>query len=765
MTKKIAWWGGEKPKNSPNQVGKNSSEETMRKQIKSLILASCSVPALNLAAPLAVAQDESSDADEVRIEDQIIVTGRRGDQTVSSIPNSVTVIPLETLEKMFSVDEDLSSVLQFSVPGIAGQSSGLQSQAVLRGRTALIMVDGIPQNQRLFSAGYDIETIAPEAISRIEVLSGATSAFGFGSTGGVINYITKKADKEGFSGLIKARTEFQTADADPTREIYGQISAGFGDVGIIFGASFDQRGVGYSGDGAPLPNTNSLYGKDIENYHGAIDWDISPTQRLSMTGNYYRREGRLEDAIGETVSGDPDNDILSQAGPLDEFFVDFDNFYYGTPLVTGASLDFPLRPDAMKFQNYTLTYENDDVFGTSVSVSGLYHEFANQSTFFKFGENFNTDIGETIVADNSTREKMGLRFSAVTPLDSMAEGATLSWGADYLNYILDDAWITANSLTPSRLDNRSTPYIEQDEVGFYAQLEVPINKFILSGGIRQDSVDATLDDGNLLNAFGGGSFVGGDVSYDVTTFNASLVYDWTEATDVYFTYSQGVDITQLGRAASGQVSSAAELDPEAAKADSFEVGLKSRGSNYALQLAAYYSDSELASRTEVVTGGNARQIRQPEENYGLEGSFDYIATDTIDWGLIFNWSDGEVELPDGSKEPTQTWFVSPTSLSSYLNWAPTDWFDARAETYFVLGDDRFPAGSGFARGTHEDLADLALMARFKHDKFGSFEIGIDNVFDQVYVAPGDRAINLASAFYPVPGRTISLTYRKSFGGS
>jgi len=144
--------------------------------------------------------DATSDADSgddgsgdaVRIEDEVVVTGRRAPRAISSIPNSISVIGIEELTAQFGVDENLNSLLTFNVPGFAGRSSSIQQPAVLRGRTALILIDGVPQNQLIRSSGFDVQTIAPEAIDRVEVLRGANAVFGFGATGGVVQRLKRR---------------------------------------------------------------------------------------------------------------------------------------------------------------------------------------------------------------------------------------------------------------------------------------------------------------------------------------------------------------------------------------------------------------------------------------------------------------------------------------------------------------------------------------------------------------------------------------------
>ncbi len=64
----------------------------------------------------------------------------------------------------------------------------------MRGRAIVVLIDGV----RLNSSRTDsrqLDAIDPFNIEHIEVISGATSLYGGGSTGGLINIVTKKASR------------------------------------------------------------------------------------------------------------------------------------------------------------------------------------------------------------------------------------------------------------------------------------------------------------------------------------------------------------------------------------------------------------------------------------------------------------------------------------------------------------------------------------------------------------------------------------------
>lgn len=64
----------------------------------------------------------------------------------------------------------------------------------MRGRAIVVLIDGV----RLNSSRTDsrqLDSIDPFNIEHIEVISGATSLYGGGSTGGLINVVTKRASR------------------------------------------------------------------------------------------------------------------------------------------------------------------------------------------------------------------------------------------------------------------------------------------------------------------------------------------------------------------------------------------------------------------------------------------------------------------------------------------------------------------------------------------------------------------------------------------
>ena len=151
--------------------------------------------ALSVNQAFAQAENNIKNSSE-NIDETIVVTATRYQQDVNKIPGAITVITESEIAKQTRVNDDLTSVLANLVPSMTPSRQKLSNQGEnLRGRTALILVDGVPQNNPLRNGnryGYPLDS---STLERIEVVNGASAVHGMGATGGLINYITLSAKK------------------------------------------------------------------------------------------------------------------------------------------------------------------------------------------------------------------------------------------------------------------------------------------------------------------------------------------------------------------------------------------------------------------------------------------------------------------------------------------------------------------------------------------------------------------------------------------
>uniref|UniRef100_UPI003A93B816 TonB-dependent receptor plug domain-containing protein n=1 Tax=Halomonas cupida TaxID=44933 RepID=UPI003A93B816 len=134
---------------------------------------------------------------ESQTQDTMVVVGSRTPRAISEIPGAVWVIDREQLDTQLHTGADLKTALGQLVPGMDLAPQGRTNYGQnMRGRTVQVLIDGVSMNgSRSLSRQFD--SIDPFNIERIEVLSGATSLYGGGATGGLINIITRKGKGAG----------------------------------------------------------------------------------------------------------------------------------------------------------------------------------------------------------------------------------------------------------------------------------------------------------------------------------------------------------------------------------------------------------------------------------------------------------------------------------------------------------------------------------------------------------------------------------------
>lgn len=129
---------------------------------------------------------------------RLVVTATRTEEDPTDVPRSVTIIPREQIEQQATVGRSLNDILGQLVPGFGPSSDRAFTENTLRGRTAAVLIDGVPQNTNARSFDRELRNIDPSAIERIEVVRGPSAIYGGDSTGGLINIITRQPTEDEF---------------------------------------------------------------------------------------------------------------------------------------------------------------------------------------------------------------------------------------------------------------------------------------------------------------------------------------------------------------------------------------------------------------------------------------------------------------------------------------------------------------------------------------------------------------------------------------
>lgn len=222
---------------------------------------------------------------------EVIVSAGRNRETIDEVPSSVTIICAKAIEQNMNVTTNLGDILENRVSGLA-PSTGLSSNfgQTLRGRSLLIMVDGVPQSTPLRNGAMDIRALDPAVIERIEVVKGATAIYGNGAAGGLINYFTRnpKTNK-----LLNSQTSIGMTGSlvKSSNSMGGRLSQLFyGDNGkfnYVVSGVYEQTGEHKDADGDVLPPVYSLGETNSNNAFAKAGYNFNPNHKVQLSYNFF----------------------------------------------------------------------------------------------------------------------------------------------------------------------------------------------------------------------------------------------------------------------------------------------------------------------------------------------------------------------------------------------------------------------------------------------------------------------------------------------
>ena len=310
--------------------------------------------------------EESENDDTEAAEDtlRIVVTATRTEANIVDIPRSVRVIDREDLQQQLVLSNNLSDALGKLIPGFSPPP--LQSSTrgfTLRGRNALVLIDGVPQNAN--GPGVDaFDTIAPDSIERIEVVPGASAIYGDGATGGIVNIITRAPAEgdityEADFGVIASLTNL---DNDGSFSYTGGLGVAAaeeeGDVRLSI--NYDIENARFDADGNRIIPISGINDADRLGILAKIGYNIDDDQRVGVTYNFFKNEITTEFTTDPAVTAEPGTQVARAL-----FLGDFD---YDEP------------PETIN-HNLNFTYRHADVFGSQLDAQ-LYFKDIEQAVRF-----------------------------------------------------------------------------------------------------------------------------------------------------------------------------------------------------------------------------------------------------------------------------------------------------------------------------------------------------------------------------------------------
>lgn len=667
--------------------------------------------------------------------DEIIVTATRSGSPLEELPVSVSVADEEAIAEQLRQNRNILSGLEAIVPGLNVQPSESRGSCLtrVRGRAVSFQLNGVPVNEDLRQGSCTGPfTISPFALERIEVVRGGTALYGAGAPGGIVNLITKRGRTKDVAVDAAAQTSFNTERADDTwtTDLYAGAGQRRGSFDYYVAAAYTDGGRVRDAVGDPL--LSGAY--DAVDLLGSFGLELGGSSELRLVTTFH------------------DEDVGRQ-------------FYPSGALIPGADIaqvvEVTPNPqvDQGRDRNVTATlgYSNRDVLGHALMLSLFY-----QDQSIKQRDNFfDATSGDSFFSSNRRNERFGFRSAAVRDY-ALGDRLALktSYGFDYTRNALYRFVVDPNERVTSVL----SPEIVLRTYAPFAQAELSFGLLTFTGGARHEWYRGEITDREFRPGLPGAGVPGDTGKSELTLFNLGAVYRLTPDVQLYAGFSQGAELSQLGRAARN-IRNPANLTPEPATSDQYEMGVRGRLGPVRFGAAAYYSESDSAAllQADPSCAGISPicpliPLRSPQRFHGAEAEATWKVVPEVELSGVFTLQRGKVFDDDrGQYVNYATDVVVPLRITARADWTPTVRSGLGLQvTHYGASSFFSPAEEGLGLVDTDAVTLVSVNARYS---IGPAELYVaaDNLLNESYISPDNQAGGSGSFFYyRGAGRRITL---------
>ncbi|ENX56937.1 MULTISPECIES: TonB-dependent receptor [Acinetobacter] len=704
----------------------------------------------------------------------IVVTASRSAQSIAEIAGTVYRIEQEDIAKQAAAGKSTADILGLLVPSLT-PSSGTTSNygMTMRGRTVQYMIDGVPQTGSRDSS-RQLNSISPDMIERVEVVSGASSIYGSGATGGIINIITKKGSTEGvhFESKLGVTSGDNFKNDALAYEAYQSAAFKQGDWNGFLGASYTKRGEIQDSHGDRIgPEVAQTDRQDTEtiDVNGRLGWQFADKQSISVGAQYYNDE--------------QDSDYGADYGPG-----------LAVLLVKGAKpsqkavkgLELNTQPRT-KRAAVNAQYENQDFLGQTLNAEAYYR--TEKGRFYPSANALaHTSIrggGTYIVTQSETDiDVFGARLALQSKLNLAERALNLTYGVDYdkekgkqTAQLYDlNTFMSSNGLKFKPLKNYAFgPDVDTEKLGFFLQSQFEVtDRLNLQAGVRHERIDSQVQDSvpyseamvaDLVSGYSPKTLNGGSVKHDATLFNLGAVYHLTDAQQVFANFSQGANLPDVQRmlrdVPANFVVSNQTIDP--IKVNSFELGWRLQDNALTTGLTAFYNKSDKSLKFGPPNFA-IEVIDTDERVYGLEGNVKYAVTDAWNVGGTLAYTRGQFKNTSGKWQELDAIRVAPLKGTLYSDWQFNDGLGLRVQTLAVGGTDKARKDAiEYGSRPPAEIKGFAVMDVIANAKAGpgTLGFGVYNVWNTDYKSVYSQAVSTVYgdiSSLAAQGRTYGLSY-------
>ncbi|MEM6587382.1 MAG: TonB-dependent receptor [Pseudomonadota bacterium] len=686
---------------------------------------------------------QNADDEPLDLGTLVITTARRTEEDVKDVPGSVQVFNGERLERS-NIGNFADAIQQLPNVNIASNSDPFRGIISIRGISSQNILStaptiGVFQNGVLQNSTGLRHNINPRLIDleRVEVLFGPQgTAFGRGTIGGAINYVT-------------AKPKFETEGS--VRLSYNDLDEGTAE--IVYNT--------------PLSETVALrlvaYGAYAD---GFVDSPFSPdTSSLGTDDLGTRVSLRFQPNDRLTVDASVQYDEASYDAPL---FVFESSNAAGNPLVGNNAIP----GGEVRRTNVFLEVAYETGIGTIKSTTGYLESDLDSIEDFDFSP---------VDADLIERDNIQDTFSQEIRLESrdfdLAGAGTLSFNLG-ANYSQTDSRTVADfqvanfnfmgfPLGPG--SSNSVVLLDVENYGIFGDVRwrpVEPLEITVGGRYSHDRVDVNssfLTSGSIATLLPSDTVVD-SASFSEFTPNISVLYDWTDSFSTYATYSTGYKPGGFAGTLAGQF-----LPFDEERSENFEIGLRADLFDGALEVNASvftvdYDDIQVPIPA---SAGGGIDNAAGAQSDGIELSFlaNPISGLTISGGIAFTDS-RFTDFPNAAVGRSLTGTRLPNAPRRTFNLTADYEFqnDFNGFTPFVRGE--FSGTSSFTSlaGDTMEVGDYNLFnlrTGLRGDQF-DFTVFVENLFDERYnlefAGLGTAPAQFAGDPLVVPGKPRTIGF-------
>lgn len=719
-----------------------SAEKLKYHFMKKLIL-----PIMVLCATMSMAQKDPLDSkkDTVSLEEVVITANRIKEKKTDAVAN-VTIIDQKKLQQFIKIAPDMSHLIGMIEPAMSLSTNTTNNRYQnLRGRSILVLIDGIPQSTPLRATDRDIRSIDPAAVERIEIVKGATSIYGNGAIGGIMNIVTKKSPKNVIFG---GQTTIGASARDSFKENRGfgyrfnqQFYGNYKGFSYLVDAAMNQTGSAIDGTGEYISPRYGL--GDVRTYNGLVKlgYQFDDDNKVEAMYNFY-----------QSLQNTP---LVASGGK-----------YLERPRIGVYDTKDPAAQDeGMRYNhNAYIKFNSNNIFKrTDLELSAFtQHQYA---IFDYRKHNARSPRWESSSGQATVKgEKYGIRTQLTSKfLFSENVFTQLLYGADVLIDKTSQPLVDGRYWMPELTSYNSAPFLQTKTTFF--------QYYVLKAGLRYDYIDVSVPNYEVLRLRNTDPRVyvkGGDLTYNNLSPNIGIAYNQFKYFQPFISYSQGFSIFDLGRtlrAAKADVLS--KINTEPVKTENYEAGAYAELSKYVhLSGSYFYTYSKLGSDLKSVSGFWVVD-RTPQKVYGFEVNADIFPTKWLTLGGSFISFEGKKKsTEDGDWDG----YMSGTSIpapkaTAYIRVTPTEYSYLQVNYLHTGSRDRFsPDNRGVyteGEGIVYPIDLFSLSAGYTFNKSFSLALGIENLTDKVYYTPASMLVARDAEYARGNGRyfNLSLTYR------